>query len=119
MREPTEPVHRVARQRFPGKASPKARNAFTKELFDHLSWFTSQQGRSKMTEQGYREVGVVAGVIEEALHFAADHGLSPLQILEKALMSYRAIHGFEGVADIDAVYRTVTAVLDAAEPTKE
>jgi hypothetical protein len=77
------------------------RDAFLKETFEQLSWLVEADGKAELNEKEQDITSSAASMITNILHFAADAGASPLEVLEKA------ISGYSDQLGSDAEYRLV------------
>jgi hypothetical protein len=84
-------LHRVARHRFNRNVAATERNAFTKELLQHLSWLGGKEGRRHSTVVNDSPITILSAVIQMTLLHGYEKGFSPLQIIEIALRTTASI----------------------------
>lgn len=82
------------------------RDAFLKDAFEQLSWLTDADGKDELNEKEHDITSSAASMITNILHFSADAGASPLEVLEKAVL------GYSNQLGTDAEYRLVWEFLE-------
>ena len=110
------PTHRVARNRFYVRSTEKQNVAFAKDIAERVGWLKTRDGRTYMRDKRYQEFSVAQTAIEGVLRLAAQRGMSPLHLLESALLGYRAIYGGEDMAEAEAA---IAEILDRADADLE
>lgn len=64
------------------------RDGFLANAFEQLTWLTTDEGKEHLDSREEDTISVSASIITNLMHFAAEAGHSPLQVLQAAVLGY-------------------------------
>lgn len=64
------------------------RDAFLENAFEQLTWLTTEEGKEHLDSREEDTISVSASIITNLMHFAAEAGHSPLQVLQAAILGF-------------------------------
>ncbi|MCV9964480.1 hypothetical protein OIU34_21555 [Pararhizobium sp. BT-229] len=94
LKTPSDHARRT-RQKGPERASLTAaqRDDFVANAFDQLTWLTTKEGKEHLDSMGEDTISVSASIITNLMHFVAEAGHSPLQVLQTAVLGFSTQSG--------------------------
>lgn len=89
------------------------RDVFLKDSLEQLSWVTDPEGIDSLNEKEHDTATSAASLITNILHFAGAAGVSPMEVLERAVAGYASQRGHDG--EFRLVAEFIGELLDTAE----
>lgn len=95
--------------------SAEQRDEFLENAFEQLSWLTTKEGKQHLDSKDEDTISASASIIANLLHFAADAGHSPLQVLQAAVLGYSTQSAEDD--EFRLVYEFLEEMQDTADET--
>lgn len=108
---------RRTRQKGAGRDALTAaqRDDFLVNAFEQLTWLTTKDGKEHLDSRDEDTISVSASIITNLMHFAAEAGHSPLQVLQAAVLGYSTQRGDDD--EFRLVYEFLEEMQDVADDT--
>lgn len=95
--------------------TPDERASFAQNLAQHIAWVGSEDANEKFAQRGDNETTISAMAIANIMNFAQQAGASPLEVFEKAAMTFALHLGYE--SEFVVAYGAIKDILDIADET--
>lgn len=89
------------------------RDAFLEDAFEQLTWLTAEEGKENLDSRDDDTISASASIVTNLMHFVAEAGHSPLQVLQAAVLGYSTQVGNDD--EFRIVYEFLEEMQDVAD----